>query len=259
MSMRQACRLSRVHRSTYCYRRKCTLDDHYWIEQLRKLAEEHPRYGFWKMYKRLRNQGECCNHKKLYRIYKSLKLNLKRAYKRRLPKRVAEPLQEPDKANEVWSLDFMSDSLSNGRYFRILNIIDDYNRELCWLQIGLSIPAESVVEALDHLIKERGKPKRLRVDNGPEFTSQRVQDYCQQQAIELKYIQPGRPMQNAYIERFNRSYRTEILDSYLFHTLDQVKSISYDWAEDYNHNRPHDSLDGQSPIAYAQANPINRL
>lgn len=146
----------------------------------------------------------------------------------------------------------MSDSLYHGRRFRTFNVIDDYNRELCWLEIGISIDAQKVTSVLDNVIDERGKPERIRVDNGPEFTSHHFMDYCKAKHIEIQYIQPGKPTQNAYIERFNRSYRTEVLDIYQFNKLTEVREISYRWADDYNNQRPHESLGNVAPIPFAE-------
>ena len=146
----------------------------------------------------------------------------------------------------------MSDSLYHGRRFRTFNIIDDYNRELCRLEVAISIDAQAVTSVLDKLIVERGKPEVIRVDNGPEFTSHHFMAYCQTQGIEIRYIQPCKPTQNAFIERFNRSYRTEVLDLYLFKKLTEVREVSYKWAEDYNHLRPHESLGNQAPIPFAK-------
>jgi len=227
LSVRSACRVGHFSRSHYYYEPKKINDDEKLVAALQSLAEKHPTYGFWKMYYSLRNQGYCWNHKKVYRVYKLLKLNLKRKYKRRLPKREKEPLEVPQTLNEVWSMDFMSDQLTHGRRFRTLNIMDDYNRELCWIEIGLSMPSSSVIEVLNCVIEQRGKPQKIRVDNGPEFISEVFTSFCKNQGIEVQFIQPGKPMQNGFIERFNRSYRTEVLDAYLFRTIQEVKEQTY--------------------------------
>lgn len=257
LSYRRACQLANVHRSGYYYRSTKIQRDQPVIDALQKLAENHPTYGFRKMFHRLRNEGYEWNHKKVYRVYKALNLNLKRKHKRRLPKRVKTPLNKPEAKNQIWSMDFMSDSLNHGRRFRTLNLIDDYNREVCWLEVGLSMGSQRVVQTLEQVIAQRGKPKKIRVDNGPEFTGHHFTDYCHQNGIEIAYIQPGKPTQNAYIERFNRSYRTEVLDAYLFRTIQEVKQITYKWVEDYNHIRPHESLNNQSPIEFAKSQIMN--
>lgn len=252
LSIRQACKAAGLHRSGYYYTVQNPDKDRPVIKQLRRLAKKHPTHGFWKMHYRLRNKGYAWNHKRTYRVYKLLNLNIRRKHKRRLPTRVKEPLEEPVRPNEVWSMDFMSDSLRHGRRFRTLNIIDDHNRELCWLEVGMSLTAEAVTRCLDHVIGERGKPRRIRVDNGPEFTSSCFENYCRNKNIRISYIQPGKPTQNAYIERFNRTYRSEVLDAYLFSNLREVRDISYQWADDYNYERPHESLNNQPPITFAK-------
>jgi len=252
LSVRSACRISHFSRSLYYYEPKKVDDEEVLVAALQKLADQHPRYGFWKMYYTLRNRGHHWNHKKVYRVYKLLKLNLKRKYKRRLPKREKEPLEVPKRLNEAWSMDFMSDQLTHGRRFRTLNIMDDYNRELCWIEIDLSLPSARVINVLKNVIEQRGRPQKIRVDNGPEFISEVFTSFCEKQGIKVQFIQPGKPMQNGFIERFNRSYRTEVLDAYLFRTIQEVKDQTYFWAEEYNTIRPHESLNNLPPIMFAQ-------
>ena len=179
-------------------------------------------------------------------------LHLKRKPKKRLPARVARTLVVPLQANQTWSLDFMSDSLSNGRAFRTLNVIDDFNREALWIEVDTSLPAERVVRVLEQLLDWRGKPTHIRMDNGPELISQRLKSWAQEKHIELLHIQPGKPAQNAYIERFNRTYREDVLDAYLFDDLQEVRNITERWLEDYNTIRPHDALQGLPPRQFAQ-------
>jgi putative transposase len=257
LSLRQACKMTGVARSGFYYVHKQPQKDAPVIEQLQNLAEGHPTYGFRKMFYRLRNEGYKWNHKRVYRIYKLLNLNLKRKHKRRLPVRIKERLEVPGKPNSVWSMDFMSHSLQHGRRFRTLNVIDDYNREICWLEIGLSIGSERVVRTVEHIIGQRGKPEFIRVDNGPEFTGSAFVEFCKREEIGIRYIQPGKPTQNAYIERFNKSYRNEVLGAYLFKSIQQVKQVSFPWVEDYNEKRPHESLNQLPPIKFAQQQNMN--
>jgi putative transposase len=148
-------------------------------------------------------------------------------------------------------MDFMTDALSNGRKFRALNIIDDFNREILAIEIDTSLPALRVVRTLEQVIRWRGKPTRIRVDNGPEFISSTLGSWCEEQGINLQFIQPGKPTQNAYIERFNGSFRKDILDAYLFENIQQVRMMAEEWMTDYNYDRPHDALKGRSPIDLA--------
>jgi putative transposase len=202
----------------------------------------------------MRSEGCLWNHKRVHRVYKALGLNIRRKVKIRLPSRVKQPLEQPDRINYTWSMDFMSDSLTSGRKFRTLNLMDDYNREALAIEADTSLPAERVIRILEDVIFWREKPRQIRVDNGPEFISQKLTQWCEQQDISLLYIQPGKPTQNAYVERFNGSFRKDVLDAYLFHDLKQVRHIVEEWMEDYNYHRPHDSLKGFSPVKYAQVN-----
>lgn len=189
----------------------------------------------------------------MYRIYCELGLNLKTKPKKRRVNRQATSLSYPILANACWSMDFMSDRLSNGGRFRTFNVIDDYNRELLLIKPSVSLPATAVTASLDRLADLRGYPNRIRVDNGPEFTSQVFQSWAARHDIKIDYIQPGKPAQNALIERLNRTYREDILDAYLFDSLEEVIEITATWQYRYNHERPHDGLGGRSPIGFAQA------
>src|SRR5438093_4419456 len=148
----------------------------------------------------------------------------------------------------------MSDALSNGRTFRTLNIIDDFNREALWIEVDTSLPAERVVRVLEQLLDWRGKPTRIRMDNGPELISKRLEQWAKEKQIELLHIQPGKPAQNAYIERFNRTFREDVLDAYLFDDLNEVRIIIECWLEEYNTLRPHEALQGLPPRQYAIQN-----
>jgi putative transposase len=220
------------------------------IAALQQLADEHPGYGFWKMYERLRSDGHAWNHKRVYRVYKALKFNVRRKGKKRLPTREPQPLDVPAAPNQVWSLDFMQDALYDGRRFRVLNIIDDCHREALAIEIDTSLPALRVVRVLQRLVNERGAPVALRMDNGPEFVATALREFCesQQPPIVLRHIQPGKPMQNGFVERFNGTMRRELLDAYVFRNLVEVRAMAEAWRDDYNRYRPHDGLGGRTPL-----------
>ena len=160
----------------------------------------------------------------------------------------------PTTPNQVWSIDFMSDSLADGRRYRLFNVIDDFNRESLAIEVDTSLPSLRVIRVLERLIALRGKPANIRCDNGPEFISHKLEQWCNEKdrQITLQFIQPGKPMQNAYIERKNGSIRRELLDAYLFYNLAEVRSMSQEWRIDYNTERPHKSLGYLSPLKYAE-------
>jgi len=239
----------KISRSVNCYQAKPKNDTEV-INRLNDLATKHPGYGFWKMQGSIRLEGKIWNHKKVYRIYTALKMNLRRRHKRRLPTRIRIPHSIPEVMNTTWSLDFMSDALYSGRRIKILNIIDDHNRQALAMEIDFSIPAIKVIEKLSQLIELHGKPKVIRSDNGPEFISHQLLDWCHRQRIQMQFIQPGKPNQNCLVERFNKTYREEILDAYVFYSLEEVRSLTENFMYEYNHKRPHDSLNNLPPVLY---------
>ena len=249
VSVRQACKIVDLPRSTIGYRSK-PRDDSSLIEALHQLVDKHPTIGFWKCYYRLRRKGYGCNHKRLCRVYTLLRLNVRRKARRRVPQRIKEPLQLPEMINQSWSMDFMCDSLVDGRRFRLLNVIDDYNRESLAIEVDTSLPALRVIRTLQRLIETRTKPNVIRVDNGPEFISDRLQQWCDDRQIRLQFIQPGKPSQNAFVERNNGSLRKELLDAYLFYSLQEVRTMTQEWQQDYNSERPHESLGFIPPIEF---------
>jgi putative transposase len=251
LSERQACRVLGLSRSVYRYqsRRRDETDIHL---ELRQLAYQYPRWGFGKMRDYFRYRRSPNNHKRLHRIYCELGLNLRVKPKKRLPRRVAQPLTSPLQPNVCWSIDFMSDSLQSGRAFRTFNILDDFNRAALRIEVDTSFPTVRVSRVLDQIAEERGYPQQVRLDNGPEFIAHRLEQWAQQHQVELKFIQPGKPAQNAYIERFNRTYRTEVLDAYWFSSLHEVREVTEAWLTEYNDIRPHEALGGVPPNQYAR-------
>lgn len=217
---------------------------------LTEVVAKHPTIGFWQCHHRFRNRGEKWNHKRVRRVYRKMNLNIRRKPKKRLPERVKQPLTVPTAPNQMWSLDFMSDALVDGRKFRLLNVIDDFNRESLSLEADSSLPTLRVIRVLERLVAERGKPSNIRCDNGPEFISHKLEEWCRKQQITLQFIQPGKPMQNAYIERKNGSVRRELLNAYLFYSLNEVRIMCEEWRLDYNWERPHKSLGYLSPLRY---------
>jgi len=251
VSQRQACKTLELQRSTVQYKPKLKPDGDV-IDELNSLIAKHPAIGFWQSYHRIRNKGFTWNHKRVYRVYTELRLNIRRRSRKRLPARVKQALYQPEVMNEVWSIDFMSDTLWDGRRYRLLNIVDDYNRELLHIEADLSLPTLRVIRVLEYLKEFRGLPHIIRVDNGPEFISHKLDQWCRQNKITLVFIQPGKPMQNAYVERCNGNIRKELLNAYVFTTLAEVREKAEEWMIDYNSERPHKSLGYKAPRVFAE-------
>jgi putative transposase len=250
VSVRQACRAVRLARSAF-YAPRRPRDDRPIVAAIQRYVEDNPTQGFDKLYPALRAEGfgKC----RLYRVYRALRLNIKRRGKRRLPARVKMPLVIPAEPNEVWSADFMADALWSGRRFRTFNVMDDYNREVLRIEIDTNLPARRVVRALDELVELRGRPAALRMDNGPELISEELEKWARRHGVERRFIQPGRPMQNGLVERLNRTYRQEVLNCYVFETLGEVRQMTAEWITRYNEIRPHESLGNLSPRQYLMA------
>jgi putative transposase len=217
------------------------------VDAINAVVDKRPRWGFWKCFNRLRLDGHGWNHKRVYRVYCAMRLNLKRKAKRRLATRERQPLGTSQDLNGVWSLDFMRDTLYDGRPFRTLKVIDEGNREALRIECGTSIPAARVVRVMNLLVEIYSRPQAIRLDNGPELTADLFVQWAQEHAIKLMFIQPGKPNQNAFVERFNRSFRQEVLDAYLFNAVSHVQHAADDWVSDYNDYRPHDSLGDVPP------------
>lgn len=251
LPIRQACRMVRLSRTAFyqppvpASRRDAAV-----IAALTDVVARYPRWGFWKLYDRLRAEGRPWNHKRVHRVYCALRLNLPRRTTRRVPRRMRQPLTALPVLNQTWALDFMTDTLYDRRRVRLLTIIDEGNREALEIAMGVSVPSRRVVRILDELVALHGRPAAVRVDNGPEFTAQPFVDWCAEHRVAIHYIQPGKPDQNAYIERFNRSYRTEVLNAHLFESIAELRALTVQWLEIYNRERPHDSLGRVPPLTF---------
>lgn len=208
LSIRLACREFSISETCYRYQAKLCDDNALIAEQLIELTEENTDWGFGLCLAYLRHvENHVWNHKRVYRIYCLLALNLRIIPRRRLKRHVPEPLKEPIRANQVWSLDFMHHQLNDGSKFRLLNVIDDYRREGLAIEVGFSLPTIRVIRTLNQLLEWRDKPLAIRCDNRPEFISHEFVHWATEHDIHIEYIQPGKPQQNAYIERYNRTMR----------------------------------------------------
>lgn len=199
----------------------------------------------------LTSAGLHCNHKRAHRLYKELKLNINVKPKKRLALRTKKEICIPNEPNQSWSLDYMSDALISGQVFRTANCIDDYNREALGIYIDFSLPSIKITHWLDFIASIRGYPKAIRADNGPENIAANFKQWAVTHNVRVDYIQPGKPAQNALIERFNRSYREEILDMYLFDSISHVRQLTDEWIEHYNNVRPHQSLMNMPPKVFS--------
>jgi len=235
-----------LSRSTFTYQ-PIMRDDDAIIAVLQELAERFPDRGFGKYFNLIRRRGHVWNHKRVYRVYCELRLNRRRMGKKRLPSRTPAPLRVPAGMNQSWSMDFMSDALWSGRRFRTFNVVDDFNREALCIDIDLNLPAARIVRSLERIAAWRGYPGQVRMDNGPEFIAVALAEWAEQHNVALEFIEPGKPMQNGFIERFNRSYREGVLDMYVFKTLEEVRDRTEAWMRDYNEELPHESLDDLTP------------
>jgi len=233
----------------FYYERK-PADDGEVIDKLAELAQRYPRYGFHKLFAIIRREGYGWNHKRVYRVYCEMKLNMRRKFKKRLRRDAPQALLQPIRPNQCWSMDFVHDRLMTGMAFRTFNVVDDFNREGLAIEVDASLPSARITRVLDQLISMRGKPDRIRSDNGPEGTSHHFMEWAKERNIEIEYIQPGKPTQNAFIERFNGTFRREVLDMYLFASLDEVREEAERWLAEYNLERPHESLGNMTPIEF---------
>jgi putative transposase len=248
VSIALACRTFQI--SETCYRYSPVLSDENeeiadWLE---RLTANKRSWGFGLCFLYLRNvQGYGWNHKRVYRIYCELELNLRIKPKKRLKRDKPEPLAVPEVPNDTWSMDFMADQLADGRSIRTLNVLDDFNREGLCIEVDFSLPAERVVRSLNQIIEWRGKPQAIRVDNGPEYISGTLMEWAEKQGVRLEHIQPGKPQQNAYIERYNRTVRGEWLSQYIFETIEEAQDQATEWLWTYNNERPNMGIGGMTP------------
>lgn len=243
-----ACQAFGISQTCYRYQAKLSGDNALIADWLLRLTTTHKRWGYGLCFLYLRNvQRLPFNHKRVYRIYRELELNLGIKPRRRIKRDKPDPLETPLRKNQVWSIDFMHDVLESGKTFRTFNVLDDYNREGLGIEVDLGLPCERIIRSLEQIIEWRGRPCAIRCDNGSEMRSGTFQTWAQEQGIEVWFIQPGKPTQNAYVERFNRTVRHEWLDMHLFESIAHAQSTAIPWLWLYNHQRPHMALGGITP------------
>lgn len=248
VSISLVCRTFGVSQTCYRYSRKLNEENEQIADLLVGLTRARKTWGFGLCFLYLRNvKGHGWNHKRVYRIYRELELNLRIKPRKRLRRDKPDALVVPEAPNLVWSMDFMADRLGDGRQFRLLNVLDDFNREGLGIEVDFSLPAERVIRSLNQIIEWRGKPLVIRVDNGPEYVSGKLMEWAENQGIALNYIQPGKPQQNAYVERYNRTVRHEWLDQYIIDTIEEAQNFATEWLWTYNNERPNMGIGGMTP------------
>ncbi len=250
VSQRRACEVLKIDRSSVRYR-SIRPDDAGLREAMKKIAGERRRFGYRRIHLMLERQGVAMNQKKLRRLYREEKLQVRKRGGRKRALGTRRPMLLPSRTNERWSLDFVSDAFTDGRRFRVLAVVDDFSRECLALVADTSLSGLRVTRELDALIQLRGRPVTVVSDNGTELTSMAVLKWCQETGVDWHYIQPGKPMQNGFVESFNGSFRDECLNETLFTSLDEARSQITAWKEDYNRNRPHSSLGNLTPSEFA--------
>ena len=249
VSERQACKLLAIDRSSYRYEPRPP-DDAQLRQDLIELARQKPRFGYRRLGALLERRGHQVNHKRLCRIYREEHLAVRRL-KRKHVVRPATPIANLSKANQEWSMDFVSDGLSTGRALRVFTLVDSFTRECPALEVDSCLSSRRVTRVLDWVIAQRGAPDAIRCDNGPEFTSRHFLTWCEDRKIRIVYIQPGRPMQNGYVESFNGRFRDECLNAHWFATMADARQKIEAWRQDYNDDRPHSSLGYRAPREFA--------
>lgn len=251
LSQRRACRLTHCNRQTARHV-SCRGEDAALRERLQQLAHERVRWGYKLLHGALRLEGWMVNHKKVYRLYKEAKLELRRKGKKRLKSELRGQPEKPSAPCQMWTLDFVSDALEDGRAFRSLNVLDGFTRQCLGIEPDTSLSGQRVVRVLDGLIARHGKPWLLQIDNGPEFRSQALDLWAYHNGVKLHFIEPGKPTQNGLIESFNGRFRDECLNQEWFSSLQEARRIIEAWRIGYNTVRPHSSLGYLPPDVWAQ-------
>lgn len=256
VSQRRSCRVVGAVRSTVQYESRRP-DDAAVRTELRSLAAQRRRFGYRRLTVLLRRAGQRINHKKVYRIYREEGLAVRRRKRKKLAAGVRIVLAPPTQPNQRWSMDFMGDSLASGRPFRILNIVDDYSREAIATEVDTSMPGQRVVRVLDQIASMRPLPRTIVCDNGPEFTGRALDAWAYARGVQLHFIRPGKPIENAFAESFNGKMRDECLNESWFADLGEARTKIGLWRIDYNEVRPHSALGNRTPTEYAKSGALS--
>jgi putative transposase len=246
VSERRAAHLVGISRSTIRYQHR-RQDDPSIRARLQTLAAERPRFGYRRLHVLLRREGHRINHKRVYRLYQAAGLAVRRRTRKRVARTRVVHSAIGQMPNANWTLDFVSDALDWGRRIRVLSVLDSCTREALAIEVNTSLPSAAVIRVLEQVIDDRGQPGEIVMDNGPELTSRRLDQWAYERGIQLRFIEPGKPVQNALIESFNGRLRDACLNQHWFTSLAHAQQIIEDWRRDYNQVRPHSSLGYRTP------------
>ena len=251
ISERRACQLVGLSRTVLHYEAKVEPANEHLRARLVELAGERRRFGYRRLHALVRREGVRANHKRIYRLYSDADLAVRRRKRRHGVAIERQALELPSGPNEVWSMDFVSDALANGRRIKVLTIVDDFSKESVDLVADFGISGHYVTRVLDQAARFRGYPKAIRTDQGPEFTGRALDQWAYRHGVQLKLIQAGKPTQNAFIESFNGRFRDECLNDHWFRSLAEARILISAWRRDYNQHRPHSALNYQTPAEFA--------
>jgi putative transposase len=247
LSIRRACKLIGLSRTSFHYRPAAKPDEEVIRKRLRELAQTRRRFGCPRLHVMLRREGFVINHKRTERIYRQEGLILRIRRRKKMSSLLRTDIPKPDYPNHIWSMDFMRDSLANGRAIKILAVVDEYTRKCFRIEVDTSINGVRVTRVLDEIARVEGLPEIIIIDNGPEFIGKALDAWAYQRGVKLTFIRPGKPVENAYIESFNGRFRDECLNENWFLTLEHARRIIEKWRIDYNNERPHSSLGYLTP------------
>ena len=250
-SLRRACRIIGLSTATWRYQRRPNAINTAVLARLQVHAAQRARFGYRRLQILLAREGLVVNHKRIHRIYRAAGLQVRRRRRKRLTKADRIPLPTPSQRLQRWSMDFTADTLADGRGFRTLNIVDDFTRECVAIEVDRSLPGLRVTRVLDRLHAALGLPQTIVVDNGPEFAGRTLDAWAYARNVTLRFIRPGKPIENAYVESFNGKFRDECLNEHWFVSLADAKAVIEAWRVDYNTVRPHSSLAGRTPEQFA--------
>jgi len=251
-SLRRACRVTGLSTATWRYQRRPNAINATVLARLQAHAAERARFGYRRLHVLLDREGIAVNHKRVYRVYRNAGLRVRRRRRKRLTRADRVPLPVASQRLERWSIDFMLDTLADGRTFRVLNIVDDYTRECLAIEVDRSLPGARVVRVLERLAATVGLPKRVILDNGPEFAGRTLDAWAYTRGVALCFIRPGKPIENAYVESFNGKFRDECLNEHWFLSMADAQAVIEAWRVDYNTVRPHSALGDRTPDQFAQ-------